>query len=303
MGTYPIERHGLLRKSFVHLEGIGPRSEAHLWSVGITDWDALLAGLPQLYKSKRLATVQRSLDASLEAWQRGDLYHFHRALPGNERWRLFPGGFDDVAYFDIEASGGGMPPRIQSTAVAFYFRGEVLQEHEHGKKRELIERMLEEASLLCTYNGGGYDVPFLSQEYGIRFEKAHVDLCPWLRRQGFKGGLKAIQRAHPHVHQRASFDIDGYDAVRLWRLHQQGVPGALETLLTYNAEDAVILEPLLVEAFNREVAARPELGLAPLSGGAVPRLATEVDLKVYALLRAVTTLETPDPFRYLESLG
>jgi len=280
-----LERHSLLRKSFVHLTGVGPKTEAHLWRQGVVDWEELLGGAAQIFKGKRLEGILKALDASLEAWGRKDLYFFHQALPGNERWRMVPGGFDDVAYLDIEASGGAFPPLCHSTAVAFYFRGQVLQEHEHRAKRELIDHILAEASMLCTFNGGGYDVPFLSQEYVMRFQVAHVDLCPWLRRLGFKGGLKAIQKAMPHLHQRCSMDIDGFDAVRLWKMHERGIDGALPTLLTYNAEDTIILEPLLVEAFNREVEARPHLGLARLVAGAAPTLATTVDPKVYARLR------------------
>lgn len=286
-----MERHSLLRKSFVHLAGIGPRTEAHLWSQGVDDWDDLVAVAPSIYKGKRLDGILSSLDASLAAWQRQDLYFFHQALPGNERWRLVPGGFENVAYLDIEASGGSFPPQAHSTAVAFYFRGEVLQEHEADKKRVLIDFILREASMLCTFNGGGYDVPFLSQEYAMTFPIAHVDLCPWLRRLGFKGGLKAIQKALPHLHQRSSMDIDGFDAVRLWRLHERGVAGALSTLLTYNAEDTLILEPLLVEAFNREVEARPHLGLQRLAAGALPQLATDVCPHVYGLLRQAPVTE------------
>jgi uncharacterized protein YprB with RNaseH-like and TPR domain len=303
MSRYPIDRHGTLKRSFVHLDGIGPKTERQLWEQGITDWERLHADAPALFKGKRLPGIQRALDQSLAAWDRGDLYYFHRTLPGDQRWRLVPSGVEDIAYFDIEASGGNFPPICQSTAVAFYFRGDVLQEHEHQKKRELIDYILDEASVLCTYNGGGYDVPFLSHEYGIRFEKAHVDLCPWLRRQGFKGGLKKIQRAHPHVHQRCSMDIDGYDAVRLWRMHQQGVQGALETLLTYNAEDALILEPLLVEAYNREVEVWPALGLAKLTSAPIPPLATDVCPKVYTLLRAGSTPDADGPGRFLENLA
>lgn len=281
-----MERHSLIRKSFVHLAGVGPKTEAQLWRQGVGDWDELRAKAPRIFKGRRLDGILAALDASLEAWGRRDLYFFHQALPGNERWRMVPGGFEDVAYLDIEATGGSFPPVCHSTAVAFYFRGEVLQEHETAKKRALIDRILAEASMLCTFNGGGYDVPFLSQEYGMRFPIAHVDLCPWLRRLGFRGGLKAIQKALPHLHQRASMDIDGFDAVKLWALHLRGVEGALDTLMTYNAEDTLILEPLLVEAFNREVDARPDLGLERLIAGPTPRLATEVVPAVYALLRS-----------------
>ncbi|WP_141735744.1 ribonuclease H-like domain-containing protein [Oligoflexus tunisiensis] len=289
MTSHSIAHHQLLRRTFVHLKGVGPRSERHLWRIGITDWEQLLDRAPQLFKAKRLDDVRHSLELSLAAWERGDLYYFDRALPGHERWRLIPGGFSDLAYFDIEATNGGMPPAAESTAIAFFFRGALHQEYEYHRKRDLLIWILDEAALLCTYNGAAYDLPFLSAEFGLTMEKAHIDLCPWLRRQGFKGGLKAIQKTSSHLHQRSSMDLDGYDAVRLWRLHEEAEPGALETLLTYNAEDVLILEPLLVDAYNREVDLHPELDLPKMKSTLLPPLRTRIDPRIYQLLRTRET--------------
>lgn len=285
MTSHSILNHQLLRRTFIHLKGVGARSERHLWKLGITDWEQLLMRAPQLFKAKRLDDVCRSLELSLKAWERRDLYYFDRALPGQERWRLIPGGFPDIAYFDIEAANGGMPPATESTAVAFFFRGQLHQEYEYSRKRDLLNWIMDEAALFCTYNGAAYDVPFLRAEFGLKLEKAHIDLCPWLRRQGFKGGLKAIQKTTSHLHQRSSMDLDGYDAVRLWRMHEEAQPGALETLLTYNAEDVLILEPLLVDAYNREVDLHPELNLQKVQSSPVPSLNTRIDPLIYQLLR------------------
>ncbi|HYX34202.1 MAG TPA: ribonuclease H-like domain-containing protein [Oligoflexus sp.] len=292
MTSHSILNHQLLRRTFVHLKGVGPRSERHLWKIGITDWEQLLNRASQLFKAKRLDDIYQSLERSMAAWERQDLYYFDRALPGNERWRLVPGGFHDIAYFDIEAANGGMPPATESTAIAFLFRGELYQEYEYSRKRDLLHWIMDEAALFCTYNGAAYDVPFLSAEFGMPLDKAHIDLCPWLRRQGFKGGLKAIQKATTHLHQRSSMDLDGYDAVRLWRMHEEALPGALETLLTYNAEDVLILEPLLVEAYNREVENHLELNLEKMQSIPVPALKTRMDPHIYQLLRTRETVPT-----------
>lgn len=281
-----LEQHSLLRQSFVHLPSLGPRTERHLWRIGIRDWEGLFCEASRIFRGKRLSQVLLGLDACFEAFQAGDLDKLAKMFPSAERWRLVAGVSESLAYFDIEADGGGQPPLAQSTAVAFYFEGQVFQEWEKDKKLELLERMLEESALLCTYNGAAYDVPFLAAEYGFRIEKAHIDLCPWLRRQGYRGGLKAIQKSMPHLPQRTAMDIDGYDAVRLWRLHQQGWPKALETLLTYNAEDALILEPLLVDAFNRELERFPELAITPLVSRPQPELSTGIDPGVYSRLKS-----------------
>jgi hypothetical protein len=52
--------------------------------------------------------------------------------------------------------------------------------------------------------------------------------------------------------------VDGFTAVRLWeRYRRSRVDRALETLLAYNVQDTINLERLLVEAYNRNIAATP----------------------------------------------
>lgn len=281
-----FDGHSLLRKSFIHLRGVGERTERHLWSQGIHDWDQLSLEAPNIFGAKKLYEIQEDLDLSRKAWDERDLFYFHKTLPSAERWRMIKGGFDDIAYFDIEASGGGMPPLAESTVIAFLFRGELLQEHEKKAKRQLIEYILAESSILCTFNGAAYDVPFLAHEFERPFHKAHVDMCHWLRAQGFQGGLKAIQKAFPHLHQRSSMDIDGWDAVKLWRLYEEGIDAALTTLMCYNAEDVLILHPLLVEAYNRQSLAQPEYNAGSLELMPLPGLTTEVDPEVFQRLRS-----------------
>jgi hypothetical protein len=52
--------------------------------------------------------------------------------------------------------------------------------------------------------------------------------------------------------------VDGYFAVMLWNDYKRRQNlQALETLLAYNIRDVVNLEALLIEAYNRKVAAVP----------------------------------------------
>jgi uncharacterized protein len=197
-----------------------------------------------------------------------------------------------IAYLDIETTGTGHPPLCESTTITFYFKGQVLQEHDHAKKKALIKKVLDECSMVCTFFGEAFDVPFLEKEYGILFKKPHVDLCFWLKRLGYKGGLKKVQKLFKEIPERLSLDIDGFDAVRLWKLHKRGVDGALETLLTYNAEDTVVLEPLLVIAYNLEVEKNAQSAptrLEKLPMRSLPELTTKVHRKVYDYLRGQTS--------------
>jgi uncharacterized protein YprB with RNaseH-like and TPR domain len=285
----------MLTRSFCHIPGIGPKAELKLWESGIESWEKLHDEAPQIFKAERSGIVREKLAASNEAYQRNDLYYFYQTMPREHLWRLLPGRLDEVAYLDIETTGMGRPPACHSTTITFYHRGEVLQEHDRERKRLLIDKVLAESSILCTFFGECFDVPFLQQEYGIEFRKAHLDLCHWMKRLGHQGGLKKIQKRFPEIPLRESLDIDGFDAVRLWQMHRRGVEGALETLLTYNAEDTIVLAPLLAKAFNleleRQVKMNPTVfesarhSMRPLAIPALPALHTGVSRSVYNLLR------------------
>jgi len=66
---------------------------------------------------------------------------------------------------------------------------------------------------------------------------------------GLSGGLKQVEQDIGIERDRP--DISGRDAVRLWREHEQGRDGALETLVSYNREDTVNLKELAETATNR----------------------------------------------------
>jgi hypothetical protein len=60
--------------------------------------------------------------------------------------------------------------------------------------------------------------------------------------------------------------------VLLWRYHEQGEAGALETLLRYNLEDVVHLPQLLALVYNTRIQRLPFLlpPLDPLSSPSIP---------------------------------
>lgn len=276
----------VLRRSFLHLPGIGPAKEKRLWERGLTDWRELRDAAPKVYKrSEKLTEVLRLLDDSEAALAERNLRFFYGCLPKVALWRMIPDHQADAAFLDIESTGMGVPPMAESTVIAIYFRGRLYQETDHRAKKALLGWIDRECSFYVTYFGESFDLPFLRREYGLALDAAHVDLCHWLRRLGYKGGLKHVQKQFADIPARDSMDIDGFDAVRLWRLHERGVEGALETLMTYNAEDTIVLEALLAHAFNLEAAQHPELALPRLVAPPPPALTTRVCREAYAQLR------------------
>jgi uncharacterized protein YprB with RNaseH-like and TPR domain len=285
----------MLTHSFLHLPGIGETTEQRLWDSGVRSWDDLESSLDGVFGKKKASSVAAALDESRAAFESGEYKYFAERMKGAHMWRLVPECADSIAYLDIETTGLGFPPMSESTTIAILFKGEIFVEHTAKKKRELLERIQNEAKMVVTFNGLCFDMPFLRHETELPLALLHVDLRVWFRRHGLTGGLKAIQRACPDVHQRSSMDIDGFDAVRLWRMHKRGVPRALETLMTYNAEDSLVLEPLLYLAYEREKSRMSHLPMRDLpAAGALPKLATEVDSFVYGLLRGQESWNVPE---------
>jgi uncharacterized protein YprB with RNaseH-like and TPR domain len=84
----------------------------------------------------------------------------------------------------------------------------------------------------------------------------HIDLCPALRRLGYKGGLKRIEEILGIQRPPEVEGLGGFDAVRLWREYRRRRdPRALDLLLAYNRADIENLSLLLAFAYGRLKAA------------------------------------------------
>ena len=77
----------MLERTFLHIPGIGPKTEKHLWQQDILTWNHYLENKRALLSPARDAFVRRNIEASLE--NRDNIHFFvERFLPG-ELWRIF----------------------------------------------------------------------------------------------------------------------------------------------------------------------------------------------------------------------
>lgn len=240
----------MLTSTFIHAPGVGPATERDLWSKGIRNWsDSINAG-PELLisKAKRTAIVNTA-EASVAALTAGNVAWFADALPKREHWRSVSHFGERIGYLDIETDGGMDGGAITLIGlgdghdVSFYVKGQNLE--------QFASDMLQFDSFV-TFFGTGFDVPMLirrfpslKREFDCRF---HIDLCPLLRRIGYRGGLKKIETALGIRRVPEAEGLDGMDAVRLWHVWMRGAHGseeAMEQLLAYNKEDVVNMQALL----------------------------------------------------------
>jgi hypothetical protein len=280
----------MIQNSFVHLPGIGHETERRFWSAGVRTWDDLEAGIDSLFGAKRALRIAHALQECRAAFDAGELGYFQERFKSSDMWRLLPGflaaGYtDEIAYLDIETTGLGFPPECASTTMAVLFRGKLELEHVYERKRMLMKELEREARLFVTFNGSTFDLPFLRREFQLKLSQPHIDLRYWMAGLGHRGGLKAIQKKFHEIPQRKSMDIDGFDAVRLWNLHRRAVPNALETLMTYNAEDTLVLEHLVYCGLNIEAKRHSELKLPVYAMPARREIPFEVCEHVYRMLR------------------
>jgi hypothetical protein len=237
----------MIRSTFRLAPGVGALLESRLWDAGIRSWDAFPAS-PDVALSPRLdARVRDAIARARAALAAGDADALAEMLPRRERWRLYAAFAADAAFLDVETDGETL------TAIGVLdARGPQL--FLAGRDLDRFPAEAARWKLLVTFNGLSFDVPVLRRAFPAwRPPRAHVDLRYVWGRLGHAGGLKLLE-ANTGVGRPAHLaGLDGWDAVRLWRAHLAGDPGALRLLAEYNLHDAVNLRTLMDLAYNRMV--------------------------------------------------
>ncbi|HSV74183.1 MAG TPA: ribonuclease H-like domain-containing protein [Chthonomonadales bacterium] len=240
----------MLERTFLHCQGVGPRTECRLWSAGYAGWSDAVARPHAMPLSAALRSAVRDLSAeSLDRLSARDALWFAQRLPAAEHWRAAGAFADRTAFLDIETTGGG--PGACTTVVGVLYGGELHQFVRHENLRGFRD-LLEEAALVVTFFGTGFDLPVLREEFRWQPPPLHLDLCPALRRLGLRGGLKSIEQQVGIARPGETAGLSGWDAVRLWwRWENAEDATARDRLLAYNADDVRNLRLLLEMALPR----------------------------------------------------
>lgn len=252
----------MLQNTFIHVPGIGLKSEQNLWSKGIVSWEvfrgAPVCSLP--FGKKKADSVGKYLEQCHDHLCGCNPEFFARNMASQHMWRLFPEFRRDTAYLDIETTGlGGPGDHITTVAL---FDGRDVYHYVHGDNLDRLPEDLRRYKVLVTYNGSCFDLPFINGFFGIRLDQVHIDLRFLLHSLGYRGGLKGCEK-QLGLSRNELEGVDGYFAVLLWEEYKaKRNPKALDTLLAYNIADAVNLESLMVKAYNLKLAQTPFTELA-----------------------------------------
>jgi len=245
----------MLKNTFCHVPGIGPRSESYLWNRGIRCWDDVARMSPMNSLPSRYFLLKSRIRESIECLKRKDARYFAEALPTNQHWRLFSDFRDSAVYLDIETSGiAGAGNCI--TTIATY-DGRSVRWYVKDRNLHKFREDIQKYDLVVSYNGSCFDVPFIESYLKIRMKQPQIDLRFLLKSLGYTGGLKGCEKKLGL--DRDELDgLDGFCAVLLWNdFATRGNKKALETLLAYNVLDAVNLETLMVMAYNMKLKETP----------------------------------------------
>ena len=234
-----------LENSYIGVDGVGETTERKLWEAGARTWEEFE---PSLCGPTTAERIESFIEAARPRLAADDSAFFDRRLPSSERWRLYENFREDACFFDIETTGLDQS-RHDVTCVSFHRDGETetLVRGDDLSRENVCELL--DAPLLVTFNGARFDVPFLEESFDLSIDAPHLDLMYPCKRVDLTGGLKAIEPECGVERDRP--DISGRDAVRLWREHERGVDGALETLISYNREDAVNLKTVADDTVER----------------------------------------------------
>lgn len=254
------------------MPGVGPSTERWLWEQGLQEWDDCLSYRASRVCGNSMASALRvHARDSLTNLRAGNAAYFDRLLPKSDTWRMYADFRNSAAFVDIETTGDR--GREQITVVGL-FDGRRTKVFVKGKNLWDFKDEMRKYALLVTYNGKEFDVPCMSRVFGNIFtHMAHIDLKYPLQRLGYVGGLKMIQEQLGYRRDGWLTRLDGRSAVWLWEEHEKGNSRALNTLLRYNLEDAVVLQSLAETVYNESSSNLP----VPIKG-LVPREKPEVDV-------------------------
>ena len=254
----------MLTSSFIFAPGMSEEMERAVWSRGVTSWDALRKHPGEAAeaigdaRSKKLVAAVNEAATALEA---KDFSWFKNNWPVKESWRLWHGlcEQEQLALCDIETTG--RTPGYDQITVIGLSDGKL--ERAFVADRPLppdeplanFPEAIKAYGLLVTFNGAGFDVPFIEKHFrqqGFHFDVPHIDLLPAARSLGLTGGLKDMEKQIGITRSGEIADMRGNEAIVLWGAWKQGDRSAYEKLVTYCKADCTNLKEFADHVYDRK---------------------------------------------------
>lgn len=238
----PPMRGSIIEESLAHLRHVGARRLACLGTAGVRGWgDVLACGAPPPGFSPVVwERVKREASSCRDLLERQDLRTLCRCLRNSDHWRVLYEFWEIASYFDIETEGLGNDAGI--TVIVCLHRGQ-LHRFTRAEGLDGFLELLDDVKLLVSFNGCGFDIPQVLRWFHVpELPCAHVDLRWVCFHQGWRGGLKRIERDLGLERPADLEGVGGDDAVRLWRRWEaRSDEVALRLLVRYCSADVMAL--------------------------------------------------------------
>ena len=245
----------MLKNTFIHIPGIGIKTEERLWESGIRDWDYLMDDIPMPVSQRRRLAITEGIQESKRHLRDNNSLFFSDLIPSNQCWRLFSEFRESIVYLDIETTG--LDRYFNEITTITLYDGQSIKTYVQGQNLNDFLEDIQRYKVIVTYNGKCFDVPFIERYFNIQLNHAHIDLRYILYSLGFKGGLKGCEN-QLGMDRGNLRGVDGYFAVLLWNEYQKdNDQKVLDTLLAYNVQDTITLENLMVIAYNMKLKETP----------------------------------------------
>lgn len=241
----------ILKNTFAHIPSVTKDFEKKIWQKDIYTWDEFLARHDKLdLKKRKKDLLLKNVEKSIDFHKKKD-YSFFLSIPSNMHWRLYREMKNKCCFLDIETTG--LSKHNDDLTLIGMNNGKKSSIFINGKNLDKFEKEFSKYDLIVTYNGKCFDIPFIRAKFpNISFEdKFHIDLRYDLRKIGYSGGLKNIERQVGIARDSSISEVDGFEAVRLWYKHLKGDKEALNTLVEYNKADIENLVTLMDFAFPK----------------------------------------------------
>jgi uncharacterized protein YprB with RNaseH-like and TPR domain/predicted nuclease with RNAse H fold len=221
------------------------------WSKGICCWSDFLERRKPIGISTNAAwRVEKWIRRSEMALGEKDALFFSTRLPQRDLWRLYPEFRDLTAFLDIETTG--LSFCYDDITVIGLYDGERVKVFIQGQNLGDFESEIKKYSVIVTYNGTLFDLRFIRDKLGQQFiPPVHIDLRFLLRRLGYTGGLKSVEKKMSICREEGIAELSGFDATVLWNRYIRGDDCALESLVKYNVADTVNLKIMLEFAYEQ----------------------------------------------------
>ena len=240
-----------ITEALLHCTGIGPIRLAQLHEAGVRSWSDVVSSAAQLPIGRSSPLVEEC-QRCLEALELNDIRYFVDRFAPLDKWRIVSEFLDETSFFDIETMG--LEHNSPITVIACWHRGELRTFVEHENLDDFLG-LLDDVSLLASFNGSSFDVPRVLDTFHIPdLPCPHLDLRWTCYHRGLKGTLKSIVSRLGFARPTDLQDADGELAVHLWnRWTLDRDHDARELLLRYCASDVILLMMLAHRLAERDV--------------------------------------------------